>query len=259
MFAYRLTDGLSIHTTAVCETVADRYMRNEARSAKQMHSHHKRHRHGMSSLPEPSTARHREQNSELRSDFVWLAAGRIVPAKDYENLLCAFAVCAGDPADANYGLPVKQRRASRMQQGRPRFAESPRLRTRSAGSAFAATWRRLLDAADAFVLASAWEGMPLVVGEAMAMEKSVVATDVGGVRELVGEAGMLVPAKNSDALADAMIAIMRESPEPRAPWAMPRASASCRSSDMDARADEWEALYRVFLRDPIRSPGISAW
>jgi glycosyltransferase involved in cell wall biosynthesis len=44
----------------------------------------------------------------------------------------------------------------------------------------------LLDAADGFVLASAWEGMPLALGEAMAMEKPVVATDVGGTRELVG-------------------------------------------------------------------------
>jgi glycosyltransferase involved in cell wall biosynthesis len=47
----------------------------------------------------------------------------------------------------------------------------------------------LLDAADGFVLSSAWEGMPLAVGEAMAMEKSVVATDVGGVRELMGDTG----------------------------------------------------------------------
>ena len=51
----------------------------------------------------------------------------------------------------------------------------------------------LLDGADAFVLSSAWEGMPLVVGEAMAMEKPVVATDVGGVRELVGDAGVVIP------------------------------------------------------------------
>ena len=67
----------------------------------------------------------------------------------------------------------------------------------------------LLDAADGFVLASAWEGMPLAVGEAMAMEKPVVATDVGGVRELVGDAGVIVPAKDPEALAKAMLALMR--------------------------------------------------
>jgi glycosyltransferase involved in cell wall biosynthesis len=50
----------------------------------------------------------------------------------------------------------------------------------------------LLEAADGFVLASAWEGMPLALGEAM--EKAVVATAVGGVRELVGECGIVVTA-----------------------------------------------------------------
>ena len=40
-----------------------------------------------------------------------------------------------------------------------------------AGSACAAISRELLDLADGFVLASAWEGMPLALGEAMAMEK----------------------------------------------------------------------------------------
>ena len=81
----------------------------------------------------------------------------------------------------------------------------------------------LLDAADGFVLASAWEGMPLAVGEAMAMEKPVVATDVGGVRELVGEAGVIVPAKSPESLAQAMLALMRSdarSPQPL--WAARR-------------------------------------
>ncbi len=73
----------------------------------------------------------------------------------------------------------------------------------------------LLDAADGFVLASAWEGMPLAVGEAMAMEKPVVATDVGGVRELVGEAGVIVPAKSPESLAEAMLEMMRRTGEER--------------------------------------------
>ena len=73
----------------------------------------------------------------------------------------------------------------------------------------------LLDAADGFVLASAWEGMPLAVGEAMAMEKPVVATDVGGVRELVGDAGVIVSAKDPEGLAQAMLELMRRTSEAR--------------------------------------------
>jgi glycosyltransferase involved in cell wall biosynthesis len=105
----------------------------------------------------------------------------------------------------------------------------------------------LLDAADGFVLASAWEGMPLVVGEAMAMEKPVVATDVGGVRELMGEAGMLVPPKNPDALAAAMLVLMRSSIEARQKLGR---AARVRIEDnfnIETRAQQWESLYRTLF------------
>jgi glycosyltransferase involved in cell wall biosynthesis len=87
--------------------------------------------------------------------------------------------------------------------------------------------------------------MPLALGEAMAMEKPVVATDVGGVRELVGDAGAIVPPKDSEALAGAMLELMRTAPEDlRALGLAARARMQC-SFSMDAKADEWEALYRT--------------
>jgi glycosyltransferase involved in cell wall biosynthesis len=105
----------------------------------------------------------------------------------------------------------------------------------------------LLDAADGFVLSSAWEGMPLAVGEAMAMEKPVVATDVGGVRELVGDAGAIAPAKNSRALAEAMLAMMRSPTETRAQLGRTARERVCSRFSMDRKADEWETLYRSVL------------
>ena len=64
----------------------------------------------------------------------------------------------------------------------------------------------LLSNADVFVLASRSEGLPLSVVEAMAAGLPVVASDVGGLRELVrdGETGMLVPSRDPAALADAL-------------------------------------------------------
>jgi len=58
---------------------------------------------------------------------------------------------------------------------------------------------------DVFVLPSLTEGTPNVIIEAMAHEKPIIATAVGGVPDLVTEdVGLLVPPDDSRALADAM-------------------------------------------------------
>jgi glycosyltransferase involved in cell wall biosynthesis len=63
-------------------------------------------------------------------------------------------------------------------------------------------------AIDASVLSSVREGLPLSLLEAMSYGRPVVATEVGGVPELLsGDAGLLVPSGASDALADALVLI----------------------------------------------------
>jgi glycosyltransferase involved in cell wall biosynthesis len=65
---------------------------------------------------------------------------------------------------------------------------------------------RVVAAADVFALPSWTEGLPLVVLEAMALGRPVVATNVGGTPELVadGETGLLVPPRDVDALTAAL-------------------------------------------------------
>ncbi|MEP5729187.1 MAG: glycosyltransferase [Sulfitobacter sp.] len=63
-----------------------------------------------------------------------------------------------------------------------------------------------LDAAHALVMPSFAEGLPMVVMEAMAAARPVIATYIAGTPELVqeGKTGWLVPAGDVDAFADAM-------------------------------------------------------
>jgi glycosyltransferase involved in cell wall biosynthesis len=77
-------------------------------------------------------------------------------------------------------------------------------------------WRddvpELLAAMDIFLLTSLFEGLPRVVLQAMAASVPVVATDTGGVAEVVvdGETGRLVPPGNAAAAADAIVALSRD-------------------------------------------------
>jgi len=71
---------------------------------------------------------------------------------------------------------------------------------------------RLLPRVDVFVLSSVLEGMSNALLEAMASGRPVVATRVGGNPELIvdGETGLLVPPKDAEALAQAVIRLLRD-------------------------------------------------
>jgi len=70
----------------------------------------------------------------------------------------------------------------------------------------------LLQAMEVFVLPSLSEGLPLALLEALALQKPVVATNVGGIPEIVedGVTGYLVPPKNPEALADKILLLLRD-------------------------------------------------
>lgn len=70
----------------------------------------------------------------------------------------------------------------------------------------------LLAAADVFVLCSAWEARALVVQEALRAGTPVVATAVGGIPELVGDAALLVPPRDPGALAGALHRVLTDKP-----------------------------------------------
>lgn len=143
----------------------------------------------------------------LDQDFLWLAIGRLEPQKDYPTLLRAMETLrdAGQRAQLRIAGGGSQRAA---------------LDVSISGLGLSAIVKTLgvrhdvpvlLDAADALVLTSLWEGLPNVIIEAMAAAVPVVTTNCGGAPELVehGVTGLLVPPGDPPALATAMAALMR--------------------------------------------------
>jgi len=71
---------------------------------------------------------------------------------------------------------------------------------------------RLLAALDIFVLTSYWEGLPICVMEAMAASLPVVATNTGGIAELIHEPdnGYLVSPRDIPALTNRIIELLSD-------------------------------------------------
>ncbi len=244
MLAYRLTDSLSTRTMVVSHAAAERYVRLKAVPRDKCFVLHNAIEVDRL-VPDAERRQRTRAAMGVADEFVWLTAGRIVPAKDHSSLLRAFQKLRASHPYARLWIA-----------GDALHSEFDRVSALAAqmGLNSHVRWlglRRdlpaLLDAADAFVLSSAWEGIPLSLGEAMAMEKPVVATDVGGVHELAGECGWLVEAKSPEALAGAMSQVMAASPEERR--AAGRAARGRVTSQfcMDARINQWEDLYTKVL------------
>lgn len=70
----------------------------------------------------------------------------------------------------------------------------------------------LYNAVDVFVLPSLGEGVPLACIEAMACGTPTIATNVGGIPDIINnfEGGLVIPPKNHKAISDAVLAIFED-------------------------------------------------
>ncbi len=129
--------------------------------------------------------------------------GRLIEAKGLRELLGAFeALAARDPRIelALIGDGVMRAELAALAQASPAAA-----RIHMPGALAPAQVAMWLGAGDLATLPSWSEGYPNVVVEALACGRPVVASDVGGLPEIVTQAnGILVPARDADALAGAL-------------------------------------------------------
>ena len=100
----------------------------------------------------------------------------------------------------------------------------------------------LLAAADVVVATSVWEGQPLLVQEVLRAPAALVATDVGGVREVTGDAAVLVPHGDVPALAGAVRALLED---PGRRQAL-RGLAARRAAQLPTEADAVAQVTRVY-------------
>jgi len=256
MLGYRLTNGLVDHVTIISQAAADRFVREGIVPASLLEVvpngvDTDRYR----SVP-PGARERLRQSLGLGAEFAWLAVGRFEAAKDYPNMLRAFARVREEQRGAVLVLvgrgslqaETEALAATLGLEGRVRF-----VGTREDVPEF-------MTVGDGYVMSSAWEGMPMVLLEAAAAGLPIVATRVGGNQEVIrdGATGFLVPPGDDGALGAAMLRLMAlPETERRAMGARGRDHVR-QHYGLGRVVDRYEAVYREVLRRKGAAPADAA-
>jgi glycosyltransferase involved in cell wall biosynthesis len=202
--------------------------------------------------PDPAVRKLVRQELGLAEDeFLWFAAGRLEPVKDYPALLNALAQVPGRARLVIAGGgPLED--ALRHQAATLGIGEKVQF------LGFVPTVRRWMQAADGFVLSSRWEGLPMGLLEASACAVPAVATDVPGSWAIVvhGQSGLLAHAGDVNALAAAMARLMQMTEEERTAMGQLAQRQAEERYDIDRVLDRWEELYAELLE---RNPAPRRW
>ena len=240
-YAYRLTDRLSDVTTAVSQSALEEAVRRHAVTVNRI-------RVVPNGIVSRRFARDRlirggtRSSLELGEGFVWLSVGRLADVKRHTDLLAALRIV--QERTPNVRLLIAG-------DGPLRAALEHEIQHTGIDSNVSILGERddvpaLMQAADGFVMSSAWEGLPMVLLEASASSLPIVATDVGGSRDVVADAetGFLTPALQPEPLAEAMLRVMDLAQIERHAMGDRARQRVVERFDMEHVANDWEALYR---------------
>jgi glycosyltransferase involved in cell wall biosynthesis len=242
MAGYRLTNGLVDHMTIISQAAADRFVGERivpGRLLTVIANGVDTDR--MRNLPPEGRAALRGWMSVGDQDFVWLAVGRFEVAKDYPNMLRAFAA-----------VRAREPRAVLVIVGQGSLQAEAEALTAELGLREAVRFLgarddvpAVMSAADGYVMSSAWEGMPMVLLEAEAAGLPIVATAVGGNGEVVrdGESGFLVPARDSEGLRAGMLRLMVLPEEQRRAMGERGREHVRANYGLQRVAERWERVY----------------
>lgn len=136
-------------------------------------------------------------------NILLLTVGRFEKQKNHEGLIKAFA-----KLPTNYVLFLCGEGA--LEQNIKALVKDLNISERVVFLGFRSDVARVMHTADIMVIPSIWEGFGLIAAEAMAAGIPIVASDVPGLKEVVGDAGMLFNPIDSDEMSKVIISIEQE-------------------------------------------------
>ena len=192
--------------------------------------------------PDPEARNDLRRGLGFNHEFQWFAAGRLDAVKDYPTLLRAMTEL---PSAVHLAIAGAGAEEISLRQLAIRFGIDTRVRFLG----FQPDVLPWMQAADAFVLSSRWEGLPMSLLEAGACALPSVATDVAGSREVIvhGETGFLASPGETLALSSAMKRVMCLEPEVRVAMGDRARRRVVEKFTLNTALDRWEKLYQDLL------------
>lgn len=175
-------------------------------------------------------------------NFTFVNVGRLYEAKNQILLVKAFEKILEDQSDTDLFIlgdgPLREELET--------YLKEHKLTQHIFMEGNVENVEQYLAEADAFVLSSNYEGLPLVILEAMASGLPIVSTDVGGVKDVVTDNGLLVEPHSIEKLAGAMMQI-KANAEMRKDFSE-RSKRNVMQFDSSIIAQEYIALYEKYAR-----------
>lgn len=237
-WAYRLTDCLADVVTNVSQEATESYEAAGAVPKDRMLAIHNGIDVNVNLFSESDRVAVRRTLGITPAGRLLVAVGRLYPQKDYYNLLSAALML---PPDLEWTIAIAGEGPLRQQL--EAFVQERGLAARVRFLGVRNDIPGLMSAADVFVLSSAREGFGMVVAEAMACERVVVATDCGGVAEVVGNCGFLVPPRTSGALSEALLRALELEPADAAKLGRSARRRIVDLFSLDASVQRWIEIY----------------
>lgn len=150
---------------------------------------------------DPSGSRQDDQSTKNR--FKILTTANLHPGKGHQYLFQAIKLLSNQGYNnMQFILAGRDDYHGKLQT----MAEQLGIRDKVHFAGFQDNIYPLLNSCDLFVLPSEHEGVPISIIEAMAAGKPVIATNVGGIPEIIknNETGLLIPAKNPRSISQAI-------------------------------------------------------
>lgn len=244
ILAYRVTDKLADINTNVSQEAVEAFIKNGAVTKDRMIAVG----NGIDIERFVFSEQYRNQKRKLLNiddeTSFYLAVGRLDEQKDYYNMIYAFADFLSQPEIENKKIILAIIGQGALDEELNNLVNELNISSSIIFLGLQMDIEQWMSAADFYLMSSAWEGLPLVIAEAMASSCFVIATDCGGVKEMIQGNGFLVESKNYKDLSSKLQKSLTLNEQEKKSCTLRARSNVIQNYSISAVASQWIEIYK---------------